>query len=70
MQANPQTNMEMTPRLLNTKEEHLKKVVLVVANYLVEGEYWLQNTSSMLELLFPHHIYIDKIVNRTSRRYT
>ena len=32
-------HMEMTPRLLNTEEEHLKHVVLVLDNYIVEGEY-------------------------------
>ena len=38
METNPRMNIELTPHLLNTKEEHLKKVVLVLDNYLVKGE--------------------------------
>ena len=55
---------------LKHQKRTFEEVVLIVDNYLVEGEYWLQNTSIMLELLFPHHIYVDKIANTISRRYT
>ena len=70
MGTHPEMHMEMTSHLLNNKGEHLKKVVLVLDNYLVEGEYWLQNTREVVELLFPHHMYRVKTTDITEQRYT
>ena len=70
MQTNIQMTIEMIARLEHTKDEHVGKVVLILDKYLMEGEYWLQNTSTVLELQFRHHQSIYRRTNRTSGMYT
>ena len=58
--------MEKLVCLLCMEEEDLEKKVLHFDKYLVEGEYWLQNTS-MLDPQFPHHLYVQRKATTESR---
>ena len=62
--------MEITPRLFNTKGEHLEQVVLVLDKYHVGGESWLQNTIIVVGLIFSLHLYGAKTTHRIEKRST
>ena len=67
--THPAMQMEKRCRLCSTEAEHLEKVVVVLDNYHVEGEYWLQNISEVVGLLLPHHLYGEKTTHRVEQRY-
>ena len=61
--------INLTTQPGDTKDETLEKVDFILDKYLVEGEYWLQNTRTVLELQYRHHQYVHKTGKPTFGMY-